>query len=107
MSEAEDRARLSAYLKIRDSANPGWGWTRYKKSHWQRDDGYKAYIGCFQRSVKSEDVELWNLGDHTYSVFGDYIRVEVLFWSKHPVLAMRAICQSGKDPITFRETDVK
>jgi len=107
MSEAEEQVRILEDSKLAHAAWPGWGWTHYKWTYWQRDDGYKAYIGYFKRPVLSDDVDRWNAGDHTYSVFGEYIRVEVLFWSKHPVLAMRAICQSGKDPATFREMDVK
>lgn len=63
-----------------------WGWERYERTYWQREDGRKLYIGHFR---SSNDPNAWTL-------------TQIKFWARQPVVAMKAICQSGKDPLEFQ-----
>ena len=62
-----------------------WGWDRYERTNWARKDGRKRYIGHFRAD---NDPNHWTTQ-----------RIE--FWAKHPVVALRTICQSGQDPRDF------
>ena len=67
-----------------------WGWVRYERTFWAREDGRKMYIGHFQ---KDHDPNGWTAA-------------EVKFWARRPVVAMRAIANSGKNPADFMNQDV-
>ena len=64
-----------------------WGWEHYERTFWKRDDGRKCYIGHFRMD---NDPHHWTV-------------TIVRFWAKHPIIALRMICQSGKDPKTFAD----
>lgn len=61
-----------------------WGWTSYKKTMWKHPDGRKLYISHF----RADDAD-------------GFTKVTISFWAHHPILALRKICKSGKDPLTF------
>jgi len=63
-----------------------WGWVRYERTHWQREDGRKLYIGHFK-----QDNDLLN-----------WTAITVRFWARHPVKAMSIIANSD-DPSQWRD----
>lgn len=67
-----------------------WGWTSYKFSGWKKDDGCKFYRGRFM-SIEEP---------------GGYSVCYVYFWAHRPILALRKIVESGKDPLTFAEKTI-
>ena len=73
MNESEVRAALD------------WGWTSYTRKPWVRDDGRKLYT-FYLRSDTS------TLQFQTCSI---------QFWAKRPILAIREILNSGKDPLSY------
>jgi hypothetical protein len=62
-----------------------WSWSRYERTHWVNPDGHKLYIGYFVQFDGPKG----------------YVEAEVKFWAKRPIVALRSICKSGKDPIEF------
>lgn len=67
-----------------------WGWVRYERTFWKREDGRKLYIGHFKQD---NDPYCWTVA-------------EVRFWAMRPIVAMREICRSGKDPTAFADSVV-
>jgi hypothetical protein len=69
-----------------------WGWTSYKSLHWTAADDpkLKYYEALFYRDNSPE----------TYS------RQRVCFWARHPILALRQICDSGREPFSFDRQEV-
>ena len=67
-----------------------WIWERYERTYLTRPDGRKCYIGHFRREVipVPPGIAAWD-------------NLAVVFWAKHPIIAMRAIWQSGRDPAEF------
>lgn len=72
-----------------------WGWTSYKPTGWKRDDGCKQYLGRFM-SIEEPD---------GYYIYGYFI-CRVYFWAHRPILALRKIVASGKDPLTFADQTI-
>ena len=66
-----------------------WGWTSYRKAGWGRKDGRNYYRGRFQTEEP-----------------GGYYVCYVWFWAHRPILALREIVESGKDPLTFAEQTI-
>ena len=69
----------------------GWGWTSYRRTGWVSKDDPKRrqYIARFVRHYTGSSEVVW-----------------VAFWARRPVLALRAICEGGKDPAEFRNEEV-
>ena len=67
-----------------------WGWTSYEKTHWKRDDGRKLYIGHFRQD---NDPHNWTAQT-------------IRFWAHRPIIALRGIVNSGKDPKVFDNKEV-
>lgn len=69
-----------------------WSYGHYKRTHWIDEDGRRLYYGHFIKDpcVPGEGHETCKIG----------------FWARRPVLAMRAIIASGKDPIEFNGQDI-
>lgn len=73
-------------------AGKKWGITSYRRSdYWVREDGRKGYVGCFL---------------HTNCALLGYSSCSVHFWAKRPILALREIVNSGRDPVTFTEQTI-
>ncbi len=72
-----------------------WTWERYERTYVTGPDGREAYIGHFRQQVTPipPAIEAWD-------------NLQVVFWAKRPVIALRAICQSGRDPATFHGATV-
>jgi|GEM_PF-6341410 len=72
-----------------------WLWKKYERTWWEREGGARLYVGHFQREVPPEGKELraWK-------------NLTVAFWAHHPVLAMRHILQTGKDPMEFHGAEI-
>jgi len=67
-----------------------WGWIRYERTYRQREDGTKLYIGFFRQD---HDPHAWTV-------------VRVPFWAHKPIVALRTICQSDKDPGAYAHQTV-
>jgi len=67
-----------------------WGWVRYQRLWWRDADGRRFYIGHFRNGPTS----------------GYYSTAEVRFRARRPILALKAICESGKHPTTFANAAV-
>ena len=63
-----------------------WGYTSYKRIPlWTNDEGQHLYEARFVRYIDMRSYDL------------QVIR----FWAHRPVIALRSICQSSRDPIDF------
>lgn len=71
-------------------STPVWGWTSYERTGFVRDDGSKLYVGHFRRE---NDIYNWTVQT-------------IRFWAKRPIVALRTIVNSGKDPSKFNSQDV-
>lgn len=67
-----------------------WSWERYERTILRRADGRKAYVGHFRRELKPIGPAL-----------ASWENLPVVFWAKRPIIALRMICQSGRDPAEF------
>jgi hypothetical protein len=67
-----------------------WGWDRYERTYWTREDGRKRYIGHFRKN------------NDPYHL----TTARISFWAAHPRKAMSHICQSGLDPMTFQNQTI-
>lgn len=69
-------------------AESPWGWDRYERTPWVRQDGKtRLYVGHFRMD---NDPHHWTI-------------VEVRFWAKRPIVALRTICHSGRNPVEFAD----
>jgi hypothetical protein len=69
-----------------------WSWVTYKKLPFiSKATGSTFYFGTFRK-----DIDM-------YSYDEQYVR----FSSRHPIKAMRFICNSGKEPASFDYKEVK
>ena len=73
MTESEVRAVLE------------WGWTSYKKMPWARQDSRHLYT--------------FNLRSDTATL--GFQTCTIQFWAKRPILAIREIIASGRDPCSY------
>jgi hypothetical protein len=78
MTESEVRAALE------------WGWTSYKKMPWARQDGRHLYT--------------FNLRSDTATL--GFQTCTIQFWAKRPILAIREIIASGRDPCSYHHETV-
>ena len=62
-----------------------WCCTSYKKEQWVRENGQKYYRANFM------------IQDSLLS----YRRCAMYFWARRPILALREIASSGKEPLEF------
>lgn len=69
-----------------------WAILRYERTLLRQDDGLKLYVGHFCRGE--------------YLSRDGWEECTVMFWARRPVLAMRAIVQSGKNPAEFAGQEV-
>ena len=67
-----------------------WAWDRYERTHWINPLGRKLYFGHFSRSVDG--------GGHEICV--------VRFWANRPVIALRQIVASDKNPEDYADSEV-
>ena len=67
-----------------------WGWTSYRREGWTRDDGRRLYTFRLRSDTTT-------LGFQTCTV---------QFWAKRPMLAIRAVINSGRDPLTYHGTAI-
>lgn len=68
-----------------------WGWTSYKRTGWIHASNRRIYSANFM-AVGLDENEL------------GYAKCRVMFAALHPILALRAIVDSGKDPLDFDDT---
>jgi len=68
-----------------------WGWTSCRKTGWVTPDGSKWYLANFRTTQNA-------------ATNGHTIVKEVCFAAHKPTAALRTICNSGKDPMTFDGT---
>lgn len=73
-----------------------WYWERYERTLFKRGDGCKAYIGHFRRDLTASECVAMRP-----KCLAAWDNVPVVFWAKRPIIALRTICQSGRDPAEF------
>ena len=68
--------------------NQSWSWTSYKYEYTGHvdDPTQRCYLGRFRQQIS---LHCWETQ-------------RVRFWAHHPIAALRAICNSGEQPISFR-----
>jgi len=71
-------------------ANSEWGWTSYKRLGWADKQGRRLY----EAHLRSFD------GPMGFST------CTIRFWARRPIIALRTIVNSGKDPVTFHEKEI-
>ncbi len=64
-----------------------WGWDRYERTSWIREDGRPMYVGHFRMN---NDPHHWTI-------------CRVRFWARRPILALREIVISRKHPEDFAD----
>lgn len=69
-----------------------WGILRYEKTLWMDGDGRRMYIGHFYK------------GSHFPGQ--SWEECSIRFWARKPRVALRTICQSGKDPAEFADKEI-
>jgi hypothetical protein len=69
----------------------GWGWTSYHKTELSNVNGVPVYLAHFRAD---------------YGPTGGSATVRLFFCTRHPVKALRLICESGKDPIEFHDKEI-
>jgi hypothetical protein len=62
-----------------------WGWTSYARKPWARDDGRKLYTFYLRSDTSTLEFQTCT----------------IQFWAKRPILAIREIINSGKDPLSY------
>ena len=68
-----------------------WGWTSYRRTGWVKvGSEHRQYIGHFTRL---DSLTSWT-------------RATIRFWAHRPIIALRAICESGNDPIAYHNQNI-
>jgi hypothetical protein len=66
-----------------------WGWTSYKRLGWANKQGQRLY-----------EAHLRSDGPRGFAT------CTIRFWARRPIIALRNIVNSGKDPIEFHQKEI-
>lgn len=80
-------------VKSRSDAQFEWGWTSYRRVGWlvEQDDG--VVRRCYRAKVRSQATRI--------STELTWEERTIVFYAQRPILALREITNSSKDPLEF------